>query len=195
MWRVAKTVVQTTAVVVCLAVGAATTLAQVRGGPPMGGGPGVGPGGGMGGPPFPGGGIGVGGIGVGSLPQAGQSQPRIQGNDGSRSGLQLGPVGRWWDDHSVVKSLKLRPEQTARMDAIFEQNRGSLMQHFQGLQQAELLLDALARSPVPDEVALDTQIDRVAQARAELEKVNTHMLLQIRREMEPEQIKRLEERR
>jgi hypothetical protein len=56
-------------------------------------------------------------------------------------------------------------------------------------------LDALARSPAPDEAALDAQIDRVAQARAELEKVNTHMLLQIRREMDAEQIKRLEERR
>ena len=81
------------------------------------------------------------------------------------------------------------------MDAIFEQNRGALMQRFQGLQQAEMQLDALARSLAPDEAALDAQIDRVAQARAELEKVNTHMLLQIRREMDAEQIKRLEERR
>jgi hypothetical protein len=91
--------------------------------------------------------------------------------------------------------LKLRPDQQTHMDAIFEQNRGALMQHFQGLQQAEAQLDMLARSTAPDEAALDAQIDRVAQARAELEKVNTHMLLQIRREMDAEQIKRLEARR
>jgi hypothetical protein len=78
------------------------------------------------------------------------------------------------------------------MDAIFEQNRGALMARFQGLQQAEAQLDELSKSPMPDESALFAQIDRVAQARAELEKANTHLMLQVRREMDPDQIKRLE---
>jgi len=188
---IAKSLVRIAVVVLCLAVGAATTLAQGRGGGPP---PGGGPGGGMGGPQPPAGGPGMGGPGLGPSPQVGPPSQRGPSAE-NRPGLQLGPPGRWWDDHSVAKSLKLRPEQQSHMDAIFEQNRGALMQRFQGLQQAEMQLDALARSPAPDEAALDAQIDRVAQARAELEKVNTHMLLQIRREMDAEQIKRLEERR
>ena len=44
-------------------------------------------------------------------------------------------------------------------------------------------------------VDVRAQIDRVAQAHAELEKATTHMLLQIRGEMDPEQIKRLEKLR
>jgi Spy/CpxP family protein refolding chaperone len=106
--------------------------------------------------------------------------------------MQFGPPGRWWDDRATAKSLRLTPEQQTRMDAIFEQNRGALQARYDGLQQAELQLDELSKSPAPDEAALDAQIDRVAHARAELEKANTHLLLQIRREMDAEQIKRLE---
>jgi Spy/CpxP family protein refolding chaperone len=78
------------------------------------------------------------------------------------------------------------------MDAIFEQNRSVLLSRFEGLQQAQAQMELLSSSAVPDEGALFNQIDRVAQARAELEKANTHMLLQIRKEMDPDQIKRLE---
>ena len=150
-------------------------------------------GGGMnGGPmgPAPGGGRGDVGPNGGPPPQSGQS------NEGQmRAGLQVGPPGRWWDDKSFAKSLKLRPEQQTRMDAIFEQNRNTLVTRYQGLQQAESQMEEISRSPNPDETTLFTQIDRVAQARADLEKANTHMLLQIRKEMDADQLARLEKHR
>ena len=117
---------------------------------------------------------------------------RQPANGTMRTGLQLGPPGRWWDDKSFAKNLKLRPEQQTRMDAIFEQNRETLASHYQGLQQAESQMGELARSPAPEEGALFAQIDRVAQARADLEKATTHLLLQLRKEMDPDQIERLE---
>jgi Spy/CpxP family protein refolding chaperone len=104
----------------------------------------------------------------------------------------VGPPGRWWDDRGFAKNVKLRPDQQTRMDQIFEQNRGALINRFQSVMQAQAQLDALARSPSPDEAALFAQIDRVAQARAELEKANTHYLLQLRKEMDADQIQRLE---
>jgi len=134
-------------------------------------------GGGMGGPQFPG----------GPPPQQGQPEgpPRI--------GLQLGPPGqRWWDDKAFIRGLRLRPEQQARMDAIFEQNRAALLAHIAAVHQAEAQMEQLANSPAPDEAALFVQIDRVSQSRAELEKATTHMLLQLRKEMDADQIKRLE---
>jgi Spy/CpxP family protein refolding chaperone len=171
----------------CLILGAPSfSLAQGRGpgGPPQGGGMGgPPPGGGMGGPQSPNGGPGPGG--------GGPPQPGAQG----RPGFQFGPPGRWWDDRGFVKSLKLRPDQQTRMDAIFEQNRPALSSRLENLQQAESEMKAIAGSPEPDESALDAQIDRVSQARADLEKANTRMLLQIRKEMDPDQIARLESRR
>jgi len=192
---------------VCLMVGAGTSaLAQGRGGGgppgggPGGGGPGMGGpgGGGMGGPQFPNGGQGPGGPGMGGPGQGGPppQQPGQRGGPAeNRAGLQLGPPGRWWDDKSMVKSLKLSSDQQTHMDAIFEQNRGTLLARFEAVQQAEAQMEELSRSPAPDEAALFAQIDRVAQARAELEKANTHLLLQLRSEMDAEQIKKLEKSR
>ncbi len=194
-------------IMACLVLGvASTSLAQGRGGggpPPGGGGPGGGGpgggggmnGGGMSGPGFPSGGSRPGGIGPGgNVPsqQPGQRNPSAEGRPESRPGLQLGPPGLWWHDHGFAKNLKLRPDQQTRMDAIFAQNRGALLSRFQGVQQAESQLESLSRSPAPDEAALFVQIDRVAQARAELEKVNTHYLLQLRKEMDADQLNRLE---
>jgi len=186
----------------CLAVGVASTAhAQGRGGggpPPGGGGPGGGMGGGgmgggMGGPQFPGGGPPQGEpVPRGGMPPQGQGRGDQSSEAPARAGLQLGPPGqRWWDDKGYVKSLKLRPDQQTRMDSIFEQNRSALLSRLEGVQQAETQMELLSNSPVPDEGALFAQIDRVAQARAELEKSTTHMLLQIRKEMDADQIKRL----
>jgi Spy/CpxP family protein refolding chaperone len=112
-----------------------------------------------------------------------------------RGGLQLGPPGRWWDDKHFAKSLKLRPEQQRRMDGIFEQSRASLLRSYEILQGEEQRMEALTHARPLDESALDAQIDRVAQARADLEKANTHLLYQIRGEMDPDQIARLEDHR
>ncbi len=200
MKRSKRAFVRTAAIGLCLALAAASpTLAQGRGGggPPGGGGPGgggMGPpgGGGMGGPQFPNSGPGpMGPNPGGNVPQPGQRGGPVADN-APRPGLQLGPPGRWWDDKSVVKSLKLRPDQQARMDAIFEQNRNALQSRLEGVQQAQAQMAAISKSPAPEESALFAQIDRVYQAQAELDKEYTHMLLQIRKEMDSDQIKRLE---
>ena len=92
----------------------------------------------------------------------------------------------------MVKNLKLRPDQQTHMDAIFDQNRNLLLARLETVHQAESQMEEISKSPVLDESALFTQIDRVAQAHAELDKAYTHMLLQIRKEMDADQIKRLE---
>ncbi len=169
-----------------LLLGAAGTaaLAQGRGGG-MGGGMGMPGGGRMGMPgdrmgmPMPGG--------MGNTPVGrGGPPPGASGSATSsmRGGLQMGPPGRWWDDKSFARTLGLNGE-----------NRDALLSRYESLQKAESKLEALARSKQPSEAALFTEIDHVAQARAELEKANTHMLLQLRDEMTADQIGKLEEHR
>jgi Spy/CpxP family protein refolding chaperone len=123
----------------------------------------------------------------GSPSRAGQ---RAESNS-ARPGLELGPRGRWWDDKSFAKSLKLRPDQQKRMDSIFEQNRPALVLRYQNALEAEAQMEQASKSANPDESALDARIDSLAQANAELDKAYAHMLLQIRREMDPDQIARL----
>lgn len=116
-------------------------------------------------------------------------------SNSGRGGLQLAPPGRWWNDKSFAKSLKLRPDQQSRMDGIFDQNRTALQNSYLGLQQAEGRMAELAKSTNIDEAALSAQIDRVAQARAELNKTYTHLQLQLRKEMDPEQLAKLDKQR
>ena len=111
---------------------------------------------------------------------------------GARGGLQLGPPGRWWDDKHYAKAVHLRPDQQKRMDGLFDENRSVLVSRFQTLQQEELKMESLSHASNLDEATLFSQIDRVAQARADLEKANTHLTLQVRKEMDADQVSRLD---
>lgn len=123
------------------------------------------------------------------------SSPDIGRNGSSRmhAGLVLGPPGRWWDDRHFVKQLHLSEDQQRHMDAIFEQNRGTLIKHYEALQQEEQRMDVLTHAKTLDESALFAQIDRIEQARADLGKATTHYLVQLRNELAPEQVAKLDQ--
>jgi Spy/CpxP family protein refolding chaperone len=78
------------------------------------------------------------------------------------------------------------------MDDIFQQNRMKLIDLNASLQKEEATMDPLMEADQPDEARILAQIDRVAQARAELEKADARMLLGIRRTLTPEQWKKLQ---
>ena len=106
--------------------------------------------------------------------------------------MHVGPPGKWWSDPRFVQILGLTPDQQKRMDDIFNQNRLKLIDLSAALQKEEALLEPLLAADRPDEPKILLQIDRVAQARAELEKGNARMLLGLRSVLTPEQWKRLQ---
>src|SRR5882724_1850951 len=114
------------------------------------------------------------------------------GPGGPGGALHVGPPGRWWDDPDFVKRLGLSADQQKKMDDIFTTNRLKLIDQFAALQKEEALMEPLVAADPPDENKLLAQIDRVAQARAELEKANARMLLGIRRQLTHEQWLKLE---
>ena len=166
---------------------------QHGGGPPGGGG--MGPGG-----PPPGG-MGRGASGNPDFGGAHGGPPPSNAPDSTgtastmRGGMQLGPPGRWWDDKHFAKELKLRPDQQRHMDLYFEESRQTLLRRHDTFEVEESRMEALTRAKTLDEASLFSQIDRLTQARAELEKATTHLLLQIRGEMDADQISRLEQHR
>ena len=107
-------------------------------------------------------------------------------------GLQLGLGGRWWDDTKTVKKLNLRSDQQRKMDDIFEANKTTLLNLYGNLQREEGHLASLPAGDLQDETKVFAAIDRVAQARTELEKANVHVLLQIRQQLDPDQVAQLD---
>jgi Spy/CpxP family protein refolding chaperone len=106
--------------------------------------------------------------------------------------LQPGPHGRWWNNPEMAQKLGLTADQQKKMDEIFQQHRLKLIDLNASLQKEEAILEPLVESDQPEESKIVAQIDRVAQARAELEKGNARMLLGIRRVLNPDQWKKLQ---
>jgi len=119
----------------------------------------------------------------------GQNQLRIYTNSRSAdplSMLQIAP-GTWWNNADAVTALSLTKEQQRKMDDIFQQHRLKLIDLNAALSKEEAILDPLMAAEKLDEPKILTQIDRIAQARAELEKANSRMLLGIRQTLTMEQ--------
>jgi Spy/CpxP family protein refolding chaperone len=109
-------------------------------------------------------------------------------------GFHLGPAGMWWKNPMLVQRLTLTSEQTKKMDDIFQQSRIQLIDLKANVEKQQVLLEPLiSANPVETTKAL-AQIDKVAQARADLEKANARMLLGIRAVLTPDQWTKLRDR-
>jgi len=102
---------------------------------------------------------------------------------------QHGIGGHWWNNPEMVEKLKLSEEQRKQMDEILLQHREKLIDLRGNVQKAELEMEPLMRDDQPNEAKILAQIDKVAQARAELEKANARFLLALRGKLTPEQWK------
>ena len=130
-----------------------------------------------------------------------QRQGRGQGNGmgrgmGMEPRLARGPMergmGRWWKNPEMVEKLGVTADQQKKMGDIFQQHRLKLIDLNASVEREEVTLEPLMQADQPDEARIVAQIDKVAQARAELEKANARMLLGIRRILTPDQWKKLQ---
>ena len=106
---------------------------------------------------------------------------------GMEAGFGIAPAGIWWRSPMVVQRLTLTADQTKKMDSIFEQSRLQLIDLKANVEKQNALLEPLLSANPPDTIKAMAQIDKVAQARADLEKANARMLLGIRVVLTPEQ--------
>ena len=107
----------------------------------------------------------------------------------------LGPMGHgghWWNKPDMVEKLKLTDEQRKAMDQILLDHSSKLIDLRGSVEKAELAMQPLMHEDQPNESAILAQIDKLAQARAELEKANARFLLAIRARLTPDQWKALQ---
>lgn len=140
---------------------AALALAAAANGQGFGGGPGVGP-----------------GFGSHRTPMQ-----RAFGAEGGQKG--------WWNSPRMVEQLKLTDEQRKSMDAIMLAHREKLIDLRANLEKAELAMQPLMNADTPNDSAITAQIDKVVQARGELEKANARFLLAIRDKLTADQWKQM----
>jgi Spy/CpxP family protein refolding chaperone len=123
-------------------------------------------------------------------PPSGAGGPRW--GEEMHSGLRIGPPGIWWHNPDLVQKLTLTPDQQKRMDDIMQQSRLQLIDLRANVEKQELLIEPMLAANPPDTTKVLAQIDRTAQARAELEKAIGKMLLSIRTVLTPDQWTKLQ---
>lgn len=108
------------------------------------------------------------------------------GPDGGRGDTML-PFGMWWKNPEVATRIGLSAEQQKRIEDLFLQSRVQLIHMHASLEEEQLMLRPLLDATPFDETKAMAQIDKIADTRADLEKTNAKMLLNIRGVLTTEQ--------
>ncbi|HUV68822.1 MAG TPA: Spy/CpxP family protein refolding chaperone [Terracidiphilus sp.] len=98
----------------------------------------------------------------------------------------------WWNNPRIVERLKLTDDQRKAMDGIMQQHRVKLIDLHANLDKAELAMQPLMSADTPDDAAITAQIDKIIQARGDLERANSLFLLAIRDKLTPDQWKQVQ---
>jgi len=106
-----------------------------------------------------------------------------------------GPLGVWWRDPKLVQQIGLSNDQQKGIETIWRDNRAMLANLISALDREQTEMASLLKAEKPDEAKITTQIDRVVQARAELERANARMLLGIRKVITLDEWERLQRER
>lgn len=125
--------------------------------------------------------------GPGMSPGFGQHRPPME-----RAFNGVGGPGQFWNNPNVVKQLNLTDDQRKAMDGILQDHKVTLVDLQANLKKAELGMQPLMQADTPNQAGILAQIDKVAQARAELEKANARFLLALRAKLTPDQWKQLQ---
>src|SRR5271154_36508 len=105
--------------------------------------------------------------------------------------FRAGGPGRWWDNPNVAQQVGITDDQKKKMDDIFQQHKLQLIDLKAAVEKQEAIMEPLIQADQPDEAKILSQIDAIAQSRAELEKANARMLFGIRTVLTPDQWKKV----
>jgi Spy/CpxP family protein refolding chaperone len=136
---------------------------------------------------------GPGGPGMG-MPGPGRG-PKIIFKDGEgmrMRGSEGMPGGKWWKDSRIVQDIGLSDQQATQIEKIFQDHRMQLVDLHANLEKAEIAMEPMMQADQPNEGQITGQIDKIAMARAALEKSNAVMLLGIRKVLTADQWKKLQ---
>ena len=93
--------------------------------------------------------------------------------------------GKWWQSEEYIRELRLAPEQSKKLEEVFQASVPTLKSLKKALDQAESEFERLLERG--DDGSVMDQVERVEAARAELNKSHTMMMLRMKRVLTTEQ--------
>ena len=101
------------------------------------------------------------------------------------------PEGEFWRNPELVAQLGLTPEQVRRLEDITLQAKIQMVQMDAAVEVEELRIEPLLNGPTFDPRQVQAQVDKIADARAAIEKADARALLETRAVLTPDQIAKL----
>jgi Spy/CpxP family protein refolding chaperone len=98
---------------------------------------------------------------------------------------------KWWKDDRFLKELVLTPDQSSRIEGVFQTAQPALRAQKRALDKLEDELSNMIHDTNVDEAELEQFVGRVESARADLSKTRTLMLVRMRRILNAEQSAKL----
>jgi len=92
-----------------------------------------------------------------------------------------------WTRGEMAKTLKLTDDQKSKIDALTDKQRRAGIQARADLEIAQLDMAKLLRADNPDRSAIEAQIDKISNQRAELRKAQVRTMLDVRTVLTPQQ--------
>ena len=99
---------------------------------------------------------------------------------------------RWWKDDGFTRDLALTPDQSERIEAVFQAAQPALRAQQRALSMLEHELEKLVKEARVEESEVDIFVGKVEAARADLAKTRTMMIYRIRRILNDEQHAKLQ---
>jgi len=98
---------------------------------------------------------------------------------------------KWWLDEKARLELGITPQQSADIEQIFQSTLPTLRQARKELEELESRLSQMVKDGTAPVAAVTEQVDRVENARAQMNKLRTVMLYRINRVLSADQRDRL----
>jgi TonB family protein len=86
----------------------------------------------------------------------------------------------WWTNAALVQRLGLTEDQKLKIERAYENHRQDIVTNSRNLEREESKLSTLLEAENVDKAAVQSQIDRIIQARGEVERANSAMTLEMR---------------
>lgn len=99
---------------------------------------------------------------------------------------------RWWKDDRFTRELALTPDQSSRIEAVFQEAQPELRAQQRAVSKLEDELSKLVQEARVEESEVEHFVGKVESARAELAKTRMMMIYRIRRIMTAEQHAKLQ---
>lgn len=106
---------------------------------------------------------------------------------------QTMPGGKWWKDPDIARELNLTSGEVKQLDKLFVKSRREMIELKNRVEKEQFEYQNLMESKTLDESAINRQLQKLEQARSELNEERSRFVVAVRKILGSERFQRLQQ--